>query len=468
MTVQYTGEQYDIIEYLKYNDGILLVNAGAGCGKSFMGKQAVLELKPKKGLYTAFNKAIVEEGKLKFKGTGVVCKTLHAVAYEYVQPEGPIEDFSYTCFEEKHLSYPKKLSVIQAMDKFFLSASVDMCEFYDEYFKGFDDCLHLVRYAEKYTNKMVNGEISPTFSFLLKYFHLLLVEGSVKPDYDLVILDEINDTTAVALEIFKLIQAPKKLGLGEPHQAIYQFMHLVDGFEELEDEVCMGLRQSFRCSEDIANRIEMTMRKDVDDTFRFKGTINPVRNGKTLYCTATNASIVKEISKRLENNQGFTLLRDPKDIFAAPLALTTASSGKKPYQKKYFYLAKEYERFLENRNKNQSFISYVYECVDDDEIKNACRLVMTLNKQGINIFNLYKETKEALVDPGYTISTVFTSKGLEFETVYIDDGLNEQIKEIKNKGGVEDEKDIVTYRCYYVACSRAGVNLHNATQLYDL
>jgi hypothetical protein len=74
----------------------------------------------------------------------------------------------------------------------------------------------------------------------------MLVEGTAKCDYDLVILDEINDTTAVALEIFRLIPAAKKIGLGETNQAIYQFLNLVNGFEEMADEPVLYLTHSWR------------------------------------------------------------------------------------------------------------------------------------------------------------------------------------------------------------------------------
>ena len=472
MTItKYTPQQGDILDWTTTEDGITMVSAGAGTGKSFMAEHITRALKPKKALYTAFNKAIVMEGNTRFKGVNMECKTLHALAYRYVKDDGivdvsKIEDFTYSCIKE-NMCYAKKALIIKAMDMFFVSSSSEMYMFLDDYFKSEKDSVKLAETCSKYINKMIEGTISPTFNFLLKYFHLLLLEGSIDCSYDLVILDEINDTTAVALEIFKLIDAPKKLGLGETNQAIYQFLNLVDGFELLKDEKLFPLTQSFRCSTNIAQRIQSFMQAEVSDEFKFVGTDNPVMNGKFLYCTMTNALIIDRIHQRLTERKGFKLLRKPADIFACPLALITVSGGREPYQKKYKFLMEEYNYFgdLPQGKKKQSFFQYLLENVEDTEIQNAVKLLLSFKSRGIDLFQVYKNTKAARVDEGYTISTVFTSKGLEFETVEIANDLNTKIQAIRDAGGVQSEEDLVAYRCYYVACSRAGKNLYNAIRL---
>ena len=75
-----------IVNYIKTNNGILAVNAGAGagCGKTSTAQLIVAELKPKKGFYTAFNSAIVSETSLKFPSS-IECKTQHAFALKYVK-----------------------------------------------------------------------------------------------------------------------------------------------------------------------------------------------------------------------------------------------------------------------------------------------------------------------------------------------------------------------------------------------
>ena len=115
MIVQYTPEQIEILYDLKENDGIRLVSAGAGSGKTWLSKQIITELNPKSVLYTAFNKAIVQEGVDRFKGLNVTCKTFHALAYHYVKPTSPINDLTYSCIEED-ISYAKRGVIINTIN----------------------------------------------------------------------------------------------------------------------------------------------------------------------------------------------------------------------------------------------------------------------------------------------------------------------------------------------------------------
>jgi superfamily I DNA/RNA helicase len=460
----YTPEQADVLEWMTEEDGITLVHAGAGCGKTFLAKEIIKLLEPNTCLYTAFNKAIVKEGIPRFRGYNVECKTLHALAWAFVKPTREINDLSYTCIEE-NLPYKAKRRILDAINDFYVSASVNMYEYMDEVFDLKSD-KKLAEIAVKYITLMVEGKIDPTFNFLLKYFHLCLDQGTANCNYDLVILDEINDTTAVSLEIFKLIKAPKKLGLGETYQAIYDFLNLVDGFELMEGQATvMPLTQSFRCSSSIASKIQHFMREEVSEDFTFVGTDEPILNHQTLYCTATNAMIIKEIHERLASNQGFHLLRDLKEIFAYPMAIITAGRGKTPYQRKFKYLEDEFREFEKLDKRGLTWFQYLNEYVDDDETKNAVRLLTHLQRKGINLFQLYKDAQNADDDFDYTIATVYTSKGLEFETVYIADDLNQRIKKIREEGGIKNHDDVVAYRCYYVAASRCGKYLNNAVVL---
>lgn len=456
--ITYTPEQADVVDHMIVRDGIVLVEAGAGSGKSFMSRQIVQELPITSGIYTAFNKAIVEEGVDRFAGTPVECKTLHALAYRYVNPTMKIESFSYKCITEK-ITYTEKRKIIDVLDTFFVSDSTCMFDYFEEVFKDHTRKTFMVNLATKYVQAMADGDMSPTFNFLLKSFHLMLVEKTVVVKVDIVILDEINDVTAVSLEIFKLIEAPKKLGLGESNQAIYGFLNLVNGFEILADvATTMRFTQSYRCSVEVAQRIETKMREVMDDNFRFKGTDKPVTNGKTLYCTLTNAMIIDKLQKRLADNKGFTLLRKPADIFAASLAVLTASSGKKPYQTKFGFLVDVFDDY-KKQNQHKSYFKFLLAEINDEEINNAVKLLQRLSSEGINLFSLYKEVKESKPDKSFTVSTVFTSKGMEYESVYIATDLENKF-ESACKGELGEEDELTIKRCMYVGCSRAGVNLY--------
>ena len=457
-----TLQQKAIIKGVQDSDGdIVLVKARAGTGKTSTSLAVVDALKPKKALYTAFNRAIVEEGKEKFT-SNVECRTLHSLALSYVRPKNKIEDFTYLCIKEK-LGYPSKLKIINAVDEFYRSDSTDMDDFLEDLLEEYPKLIPL---AVKYINQMVNDEIPPTFNFLLKYFHLLMHEEQIQVKYDLVILDEIQDSTGVALAIFKLIESPRKLGLGDPDQSIYEFMKLVNGFDILTDAKVFELTKSFRCSETIAKAVEKFGQKYLSNSFDFKGIDVPKEDGLTAYITATNAQIVYRLNELHSEGQGYTLTRPIKDIFACPLALSNAAAGREVYHKRYKFLEKEYRQYTTSGMK--SFFSYLKANVADEEIHNSIDLLMRFKKTKINIFEVLKDAKATKSDKAITVGTGFSLKGLEFSTVYIEDDLNRAIENILEHGGPTSDKEHTIFKVYYVAVTRSRKYLRNAKHLKDL
>lgn len=460
MKYESTDEQKAVVTHIKKGEQILLVDATAGSGKTSTAQLVVNTIKPKRTLYTAFNKAIVKESAAKFPNS-VECKTLHALALSYVRPKLPIEPFTYLCVKEK-LSYPDKYAVIKAIDEFYRSRSIDVYKYMDT--KLTKEKLRPI--ACKYVEGMFEDRVNPTFNFLLKYFHLLLDEGQVDPKYDMVIFDELQDSTEVALEIFKALKCDKKMGLGDQFQAIYGFMNLVNGFELLVNvSDTLHLTQSFRCSIPIAKKVEKFCKKYLSKDFTFIGTENPVKDGKTAFITATNAKIVERINMLHKEKKGYTLTRPLKEIFAAPLALATVSGGKEVLHKQYKFLNKEYKNYT--MSSYQSFFHYIKKEVEDEEIHSAVDLLMKFKAENINIFNVLADAKKAKKDPKLTVGTFYSLKGLGYETVYIENDLNGAVEASKEAvlEGVDTDNHHTYLKGYYVACTRARINLHNAIEL---
>jgi len=472
-----TEEQLAPIQHLQNNPtgDIVLVSAVAGSGKSHTATKTVEALKPQKGLYTAFNKSIVTEATELYIDTNVECRTLHALALSKVKPKLPIEDFTYNCIKED-ISYFNKAIVIKAVDEFYRSSSLDMEDFLTDYITK---VIHstssmpkqqqnntinlLVKLSSKYIDLMIEDKVNPTFNYLLKWFHFMLVNKEVTTNYDLVIFDEIQDSTAVALEIFKLLPAKWKLGLGDEDQAIYLFMNLVNGFEVLEDTTTFHLTQTFRCSEPIAEAVEVFGKKHLHADFHFHGIKYPMKDGKTAYITATNASIISIINDLHREGQGYILTRPIKEIFAAPLAVLTASKGKAVLHKKYKFLEKEYKNYT--KSQYNSYLKYLVEEVDDNEIRQTVKLLQSLIQKRINIWDVLAEAKKAKRDPSVTCGTAFSLKGMGYETVHINEDLNNAVDRVLDQGGPESPEDKVVLKLYYVACTRCRLNLFNARHL---
>lgn len=304
---------------------------------------------------------------------------------------------------------------------------------------------------------MIDGEISPTFDFLLKYLHLCLHEGIITISYDLVIVDECQDVIPVTLAIFQLIDAPKKLLIGDTDQNIYAYMNTVNAFELLDTHT-LSLTKSFRCSPEIAARVERFGKFMMRKGFTYTGT-ETKPDDTVAYISRTNASIIARMADLQDRHIAYSLTRKVDEIFAMPLALVSAASGREVYSKKYKYLEKEYKTYTLSGYK--SFYQYLNAHVEDQEMKNTIKLLASFREKGINIFEVREKAKKIKPNPNIWVVTAHSFKGRECSTVHIEDDLNTAISEIVMKGGPENSEDTQEINLAYVACTRAKNTLLN-------
>ena len=471
-----TKEQQAIVDAVCTEDSdsrIIAVNAVAGSGKTSTADAVIRAYNPSNGFYTAFNRAIVQDSEKRF-GKMLSCKTIHALAYKYCRPKKPIEDLNYLTIKEP-ISYEDKAIVIETIDDFFRSSSTNLEEFAK--LKVGDE--NLQNLALEYADKMLRGEISPTFNFLLKNLHLQLLDRETEINFDLLILDECQDTTAVALEIFKLINAKKKLILGDRFQNIYSFMNTVNAFEELDDLRLLRLTKSFRCNPTIAATVEEYGRQYLEEEFSYEGNEEiPDKNESLAFITRTNSALIERMDLLMDTGHSFKLTRKPEEIFALPMALLTASSGKSVINKKFKFLEKEFKRYQDVNDSFTSFFDYLQVAVNDEAVNMACRVLNKFKDKKINLFDVYNKVKAMKPDPRIILTTSHAFKGLEADSVVIEEDLNqcvnkviarlrmlkedlpfgESIFELKKYLDKSDKEDLNTY---YVALSRARNKITN-------
>lgn len=471
-----TKEQQAIVDAVCTDDNdsrIIAVNAVAGSGKTSTADAVIKAYNPSNGFYTAFNRAIVKDSEKRF-GKMLSCKTIHALAYKYCRPKKSIEDLNYLTIKEP-ISYEDKAIVIETIDDFFRSSSTDL----EEFAKSKISDENLQNLALEYADKMLRGEINPTFNFLLKNLHLCLLDGETSIDFDLLILDECQDTTAVALEIFKLINAKKKLILGDRFQNIYSFMNTVNAFEELDDLRLLRLTKSFRCNPSIASTVEEYGKQYLEPEFSYEGNEEiPNENNSLAFITRTNSALIERMDLLMDTGHSFKLTRKPEEIFALPMALLTASAGKPILNRKYKFLEKEFKRYQDINDSFTSFFDYLQVAVNDEAINMACRVLNKFKERKINLFDLYNKVKGMKSDPRIILTTSHAFKGLEADSVIIEDDLNrcvnkvierlrtlkedlpfgESIFDLKKYLDKSDKEDLNTY---YVALSRARNKITN-------
>ena len=468
---RYTKEQQYIIrkiaEPISSDTQLYKISAVAGAGKTttLIGiAQTIAEIERYKGLYIAFNKSVAEEARLKFPKY-VECKTIHALAYEYViKGTGQsIEELSIDSLKTRHTPYVKR-TIINAINKFFNSSSLSL--------SFIDDLLNAehAKVAKKIITDMVDRKIPATFGFIIKYFYLQLHSGNIKVEYDMLMLDEAGDLSEVTLEIFKLINAKRKIMVGDPYQNIYAFMNTVNGFEILKDEgISLELSQSFRVRKDIAKKIEQFCQKYLSKDMHFKGIDLPNEEPKNrVYLARTNSQLIQRMMQLHEDKIKYSTLRSPQEIFALPLALITVSTGKPVYKYEYKYLERDYETYSndpELKTLYKSFHKYLRELHSDDQsLVTALRLLETHSYS--KIFETYNLAKtQPKKKQSITLATAHTSKGGTYDSVYIENDLNNTVQRIIDDGGPITNDDITELNLYYVACSRCRLELLNANLL---
>ena len=315
-----TDEQQLVVDTVcSSNDNrIIAVNSIAGSGKTSTGDAIIRAVQPKNGFYTAFNKAIVTNSAARF-GNLVKCKTVHALAWQYIRPSS-IEEFTPNSIIE-NISYEDKLTVINVLDGFYRSAFTDIEDYVNIATK--DEVIKDL--VIKYATMMLEGKIPVTFNYLLKCLHLLLLNKEIEIDFDLFILDEAQDTTAVTLEIFKLINSDRKIIFGDKFQNIYTFMDTVNAFEELDDLNLLRLTKSFRCNPFVAETVEHFGRQYLEDDFQFKGNPDVIQEygASVAYLSRTNASVIERMYTLMTLGMKFHSVRNIDELFALPLVIDT-------------------------------------------------------------------------------------------------------------------------------------------------
>lgn len=462
----FTVEQQKVIDVcVDPANSLIKVPSVAGSGKTHTLKGIAKALKVDKALYTAFNAAVIEEAKLTFPQY-VECRTLHSLAYQAVAKphKYKVETFTIEQIKEDLQPYVKR-RIINEMNNFFNSAEISM-SYFDTRLTKQESVI-----AKKYIEAMIDGEVPVTFGFLIKYLYLQMKEGVITLDYDLVMLDEAGDLSEITIEIFKLINAPKKVMVGDQYQNIYTFMNTVNGFRKLKDHgITCRLSRSFRVCQDIAVGIEYFCKNWLDKEMEFKGIEIIDRTIKQkAYISRTNSNMIKRMMDLHKSQIPYTLLRSPDDIFDLPLALIAVSSGKEPSKREHAFLVKDKQDFDKIKIKfpKLSFHAYLKELHSDDvNLVTALRLLETNSYK--EIYECFKTAKDQPKKrQPIIVTTAHVSKGQTYDSVFIEEDLNLIVRKTKNKGSELSEDDMAEFNLYYVACTRARVELINATELHD-
>lgn len=504
-----TNEQKMIIDAIKMSSyPIVKVIAFAGTGKTFTLTKLAQEVKGKK-LYLAFNKSIVEEANIKFKGTNTHIVTTHSLAHKYI-----IGEMKYTL---KSKYSPNEIMKIFNINEYWVAKkALSLVEnFCNSDYDKFEDSVNfnlenikVKKLAKDIMNNMALKKIDVTFSSMLKLFAVFINRGKIKlPKYRLVMLDEAQDTNDVTLSIFNAINAEQKILVGDPHQQIYSFRGGLNALDKIEAKEFV-LSNSFRYTKRIGDKATDFLSIFKNENRKITGGAeNRYKYNNRAIIARGNIKLIEKMNELLNKEKRFKTARGPYSIFGLPINLlkiiTAFEKGYDNFEKnsldidkEYMYLnyfVNDYLKYCKDMESKglltsiSSIEDWIPEYINDknDEISKSIAFLKQYSKRLNYIYAKVIEYNKSK-DINLYLTTAHTSKGLEWDSVELlgdfpgykifkewfeenDININRDnlydifFDECIKAGGEKNQKYIDELNLYYVAITRAKYHLIDNT-----
>ncbi len=477
-----THEQLEILKLFKETGkDTVKVNAVSGSGKT-SSLLMLAEDNPKRSLYICFNKSNAEEATKRFP-SHVTCCTTHSLAYNavashfggmqkirnrrngFVAGKGyqnlcrttkeiinyfSVKDFpaspaitatAFTAITKLALKNFKNSAETKVMNKHIPKKDFDEltakheCD-QEELKKA------ICNLAWKYWNELIN----PKSSIAIDDDTYLKLWCLTKPSlgYDIVYVDEAQDTNPAVLEVLSNQPESKMVFVGDSRQAIYAFRGAVNAMQTIKGHECC-LSQSWRYGADIAAVAEAILDyevKVVGNPSVCSSVVEEMQpRDKVTHLFRTNAMLLEKAWEYLEEG---------KEV---GIGIAVASLTK--YIESIIALKKGDRKNVKHDDvaKFPSWWEFVESTNEDKEAK---RMLTLASKPNVNDF-LQRIKTATNPEAQHFFMTAHKSKGFEWNNVqvYGDFRFNRH-KEESNplKGMPEQEVNLL-----YIACTRAKLKL---------
>jgi superfamily I DNA/RNA helicase len=280
------------------------------------------------------------------------------------------------------------------------------------------------------------------------YLKLFQLSKPVLDQYEVIYLDEAQDSNPVSLDIFYRQTHAQLVMVGDPYQSIYEWRGAVNAFDTVPASfVRKELTESFRFTQEIAN-LASKLTYIAGNDIRITGlAAEGELVDKAIICR-TNASILSRLLLAVQNKNKVFVLADLQDLWSKMYHISALAGGAKP------------------RYPNKSLVGFNSFDELKRESEHSAELRKLLNLGSIlasgkgthaNIVSIKEVIVEDVSEADFTISTAHRSKGLEFSVVELDDDMLDLEEE--ERPLVEVLKEGQTLNLLYVAITRAKYKL---------
>lgn len=460
-----TSQQNDIRDAVATGETVV-VEAMAGTGKTSTLNMIARDRPHTPMSYTAFNKAIAEEGQRRFP-RNVTVRTAHAFAYAHVTQTRPellerlrsqarvpnwkvadilnIQSFAYGHFKLRD----RKLAglVKEAVARFCHSAHPAPEPWMIPVVPGLETPEarralneHLFRYVQRAWQDMTsaNGRLQFTHDVYLKL-------ASMDPDFrlpgEVILFDEAQDADPVVKLIVERQareHGAQLIPVGDSNQQIYEWRGAVDALAQFETDYRMPLTQSFRFGPEIAeeaNRILELLPTDlrVEGFERVQSRLAHLDDPDVVLCR-TNAEAIARLLEAQVSGVSAGLVGGTGAVEALARAALDLSEGRETYHP-------ELQAF-ESWNQVQEYVE------DEPEARDLQVLVRIVDTHGAE--KLLDAVQHAVPEQAaqLLVSTAHKAKGREWSRVQL---ANDFPPPVKQEGGFSHSE----LRLEYVAVTRA-------------
>lgn len=459
-----TDEQAEIIEAFNAQYDIV-IEAGAGTGKSSTLKMLGEAQRYGSGIYIAFNRAVADEARESFP-PNVNCGTAHsfafkAIGHKYVDRlNGPrvqakdlaewlgIKDWVKTPVGRKDVSSWRVASLaVQTVRRFCHSADLEITAKHVPFIVGVGDqaMAELRKIVPPLAKKIWKDVQQPDGFAKFEHDHYLKIWSLGKPSLhcDYVFLDEAQDTNPVLASIIDAQAGNvQRVAVGDAAQQLFAWRGAEDFMASFDADERLQLTQSFRFGDAVAeeaNRWLSYLKSDL----RLRGlpTINskliPLDDPDAILCR-TNADVISQAMQAQEDGKDVGVVGGVTEIMDfAKAAVQLKETGKTSHQDlAVFKTWKDVQTYVSEEQPDGSFGTFV-RLLD----RFGPEKVMKVAESCVS------ERKSDVV-----VATVHKVKGLEWGSVAVDPGV---VPDDSGDEGAADGEMMVAY----VAVTRAKTEL---------
>jgi len=454
-----TYEQNRIIEFNDIDRKVITIQAYAGTGKSSTMYHFSKKWNDKRILYLTFNNALANETQLKFLDLkNVDVMTTHSLAYDSLNKnillQNKIGKISRE-FLRLHCgikSYKEQTSVIKKIEK-YCSSSI----------KKLND-----ENIERIWTEIFMHNSTITHDMYLKKFQL----SKPKIDYDIIILDEAQDTTPCVLSFLMNQKQTTRIIVGDIHQQIYDFRGVCDPFMAIENQIDnkFYLTKSFRYGFDVCYLSSIIMnifkneKKKIETNNKhntqiyYEQDITKLPQGIVIL-SRSNMEMFKNLYRFVHLNNDKTIhILGKKYNFSKEIDIIRDLNTISIYGTKVEIKTKK----LLNFNNIEDIKEYFH---SNSNYKWVHRLKLYEEYGGCELINIYEKISNCIVEKDQAdviITNVHQTKGLEFDNVYLSDDFGKMIYDIRLS---YCKKDV--FNLLYVAITRAKKRLYINKTIYE-